>query len=916
MAATEMPLMLDNSLPVDLDDVDDLFGDGVDLTLPVRSQRKVLRHRLDELKNNGCCQAVAWSKTGTIASITTDGQNIELRYLRCSPENGSWDLSEPTICSHVKGTAAAPLVHLEWSPTSSPDLAIFDAVGRVAIVTFSQYLNQPFVTKKWDADPVDDIHLVAGCHWLAVAPANQQKPYNVLYGPATKHGNSYHYDSSFVHATGPNHPSASKSALFCVTSSGMLKMFWSQFNNKTEETTMELESVNSSDDLVTHAALASDKRFLLLAIVTSSLQMSLVKIEIHWAGAGTQLDKNNPIPQNVRLNPSLVERHLATTSWLQSGLGDAGPGTSPAELTHLQVLPSLIDQTGKNMVPPMIIAIRSRASLPGSDDLVQSIIERWEAIEQRQSLHPAFEQLGSRGSSISSEKPNATHLRRLDPIVVDKVVVGFQTVQFGKVAILTFADGTVQFRDRFTFEELYATPNLTKVSNLHQAGWTYTDNGPCKSPPRAQLPHIASLAITTAASTWHQCNYDDMLGIVQPYAKKKKFTQDWITELTRVLKIQVDYSEELHHESLMRNAPLQSCLSIMNSLGFQGELHPRLFQSKFALLDLNLRNVGILITLASNTPVTIKEKMSPLDEPEVVEALAGCAKWSLDLMAWLINCLYDLARDDEFTEKLIPQRFSEAAQYLRARNDVSLHLMLSSSSRGFLLATCRRIMHLEVLSARAIEFYRRHSYVAEASMPGKAPNPQLQQAYQKMQQTIASGLIRVGEFEKLLTVVGNDVRQAYSEFLPSLIKQQPNAPQGKQLDAAVKSAQIQMELSLLVAASPPPPFLPVIKKFFNKELPGFRKQTDPANLFYANYDLLQVDDDKRSKADKGFYVDVFKKEEIHPKSILQWRRCTRCAAVMEDVYGTRPGFIFVLGQQRKCSCGGYWGLLPKGKLLL
>lgn len=95
---------------------------------------------------------------------------------------------------------------------------------------------------------------------------------------------------------------------------------------------------------------------------------------------------------------------------------------------------------------------------------------------------------------------------------------------------------------------------------------------------------------------------------------KAGFVQDWVSEVIRILKIQVDYSEELHHDSLMRNAPLQSCLSIMNSLGFRGELHGRSFQSKFATLNLNVRNVVILITLASNTPLTVREKMSPLDE--------------------------------------------------------------------------------------------------------------------------------------------------------------------------------------------------------------------------------------------------------------------------------------------------------------
>ena len=80
-----------------------------------------------------------------------------------------------------------------------------------------------------------------------------------MYGPATRDGNVFRYDSSFVNASGLSHPLPNRSALFCVTTSGMLKMFWAQTNNKMEETTVELESVNASDDLVTHAAMASDK---------------------------------------------------------------------------------------------------------------------------------------------------------------------------------------------------------------------------------------------------------------------------------------------------------------------------------------------------------------------------------------------------------------------------------------------------------------------------------------------------------------------------------------------------------------------------------------------------------------------------------------------------------------------------------
>lgn len=129
-------------------------------------------------------------------------------------------------------------------------------------------------------------------------------------------------------------------------------------------------------------------------------------------------------------------------------------------------------------------------------------------------------------------------------------------------------------------------------------------------------------------------NFDDLVAVMHPLAEKQskkivfyvmmlflyanmeiEFTQDWVGELIRILKIQVDYVEELHHDSLMRNSQLQSCLSIMNNLGFNGEFAPRSFQSKFASVKLNIRNVVILISLANNTPVSMKEKMNPLDEP-------------------------------------------------------------------------------------------------------------------------------------------------------------------------------------------------------------------------------------------------------------------------------------------------------------
>ena len=212
-------------------------------------------------------RTVAWSKVGTIASITPDGQDIELRFLRCLPSSGEWDLAEPSKCSLIRGTPEDPLVHLEWSETNNPELAVFDSAGRVAVLIFSTTVNHPYLMKNWDTDAVDGTHAIVGCHWLqanvsTVGEKAARPAYNVMFGPATKGDRGYKYESSFVHAEGPSHPQPGRSALLTVTASGMLKMFWMQANSRPEETRLELENIAAADEVITHAAFASEKSML------------------------------------------------------------------------------------------------------------------------------------------------------------------------------------------------------------------------------------------------------------------------------------------------------------------------------------------------------------------------------------------------------------------------------------------------------------------------------------------------------------------------------------------------------------------------------------------------------------------------------------------------------------------------------
>lgn len=200
---------------------------------------------------------IAWSKAGTIASITEDGLFVEFRFLRSDPDDGSWQLSEPTRCDLISGSEQNPLVHLSWSATSNPELAVIDAVGRVVLFTFSIALNRPYFFRKWDSDPLDDLNAVVGCYWLGLHPPG--RPFNVLHGPAVRDNTRYKYENSFIHSFGPFHPNPSKTALVCVTANGQAKLFFSQNNNRIEETSLDIERISNSDDMITHASICSDK---------------------------------------------------------------------------------------------------------------------------------------------------------------------------------------------------------------------------------------------------------------------------------------------------------------------------------------------------------------------------------------------------------------------------------------------------------------------------------------------------------------------------------------------------------------------------------------------------------------------------------------------------------------------------------
>jgi mediator of RNA polymerase II transcription subunit 16 len=123
-------------------------------------------------------------------------------------------------------------------------------------------------------------------------------------------------------------------------------------------------------------------------------------------------DKQVP-PTSVPLRPSLRESHVAATNWAQYGPSGSAVDTSMTLLSHIEILPSALASypTGPSagqsqpMAPALVLTVRPYVAQDGSPyhQETQSVIDRWEIlIDQPQSLHPAFAQLGSKNGAPSA----------------------------------------------------------------------------------------------------------------------------------------------------------------------------------------------------------------------------------------------------------------------------------------------------------------------------------------------------------------------------------------------------------------------------------------------------------------------------------------------------------------------------------
>lgn len=93
-----------------------------------------------------------------------------------------------------------------------------------------------------------------------------------------------------------------------------------------------------------------------------------------------------------------------------------------------------------------------------------------------------------------------------------------------------------------------------------------------------------------------------------------EFVQDFVGEIIRVLAIQVDYVVEPSHDALLKNTQLPSCIAMLISLGFRGDMRPRSFQSTYGHIAASIRHVAFNLTVATSAQFNVAGRKSPMDD--------------------------------------------------------------------------------------------------------------------------------------------------------------------------------------------------------------------------------------------------------------------------------------------------------------
>ncbi|MCJ1321765.1 mediator complex subunit [Xylographa vitiligo] len=879
---------------------------------------------------------------GCIAYISANGKELHLATLQHHKRNGIWNLhlhADPALAEQIiRIFKGRELANLSWNP-SGLELVVADVYGRLAICTIFIAINRLIVSKVWMNDPENYMNALVGSVWLNV------KKVVPLYRSAERQDGQWNYTVTQQEMKGPYNPWAVKtplSAMVVVSRGGSVRLAYQGQDNQWQDVRCEIDDLSTSNDLLTHAALCPDRGdSLLLTVHTAGKQLRLYRATIDW--------QQSTGKDQIASGPKISFQHLETIDACCPMLDYTTQNqetyilpSSEAQLSHLELLPQAADPRSKESASPTILAtfsyLPNQYSVTGVREQSYTILSRWVMRNVESTLHTVFGSLTSKKSNSPVRIKESAALVRLQDVRIDHVAIDLQQILLSSTIAVAYSDGSVDFRDRFTMQNMAIDEEPDKTTSLIQVGFGFQDTDPClnialspntcvkaflghEHQPRMGnvQPVIRDIDIqdniftekTTAAFVLHNAmagfnnnNNDDLLLTMQDYmthlpndeslAQRNKMERDFLRDLYRTLSVNLDQSTDPQSDKLLRYPMLQRCLSLQAALGNRSEKEPRSVISKVAWVMMNLRMIALTFAFAFAKSGNAPEGSSELSKPEIMHAMIGLARWSMTLTDYIVDQLFELNRyidpDQGFQMNVIRER-------TRTTRSPALLLLLTSTARTFLRYNCRGLRGLSTLSSTHLDQQHPHSHPS-ALLPSS----------HALSEIFSNAYLPPRALESLFLETDSLVKHAYAAAQPTISEQRQQA----------------LEREMLVSGEVPEVLWGVVERVVGKggllERVGEREGVSEGELFFGEFEELGLDEDRRTRewwarrtVDEVRKIVLSERPadgvETGPsdgKGMLRLRTCSRCGAVMEDLLPVRGASGWMMNLQRTCFCGGFW----------
>ncbi|KAK4938435.1 Mediator of RNA polymerase II transcription subunit 16, partial [Elasticomyces elasticus] len=673
---------------------DDLFGDTADVgaqLMPVPPPNGLLE-RIDDTHRIGACQKLAWSASGSIAHVASHGRRIDFYVVNHDAAKGSCKVSKACPPS-IPALHGADFVHIEWSRLGL-ELFACDNLGRTHL--YANKLGrmckadidapQPrsgstFPQQHQDSNP----GLIVGVYWLPCQPAHTKSPW---IGPAYRNGDSW---STIMQARKEQmvaNPAEKASACMCISSTRGLKLLYQRENMPGHwgEVNLQIGTVHSSSDLLTHAAFGDDADAILLTTHDVSGRLDLYDIEIAWHAQSTTPPRG---PRMTYVFPTIQISHLKIMDqclprqigYQESSDFTAHRDTSQAQLSSLHVLPRPLEAVGMGSLDPVIMAVFTY--VPDYYDTSQqhqdafSVIARWEHRSITASLHESFSTLNKTVGAADNSTGNPTFycLERQPDILIPSTILSVQDHHFGSILSFCMSDSSVDMRSRATMESILADGSDTIVSSLPQAGFVYFAGEPClhaaiapsaamivtstsedvlgvvriqytngslsmstEEDDHKQQATVMALAREHALSIVHHYTPDEIFSLLPPdlsAERRYQFIHKTMLALSRTADLSVEDPKKamfrVTHEALF-----QKVLSAQYVIGYRSQVN-RDVPTLMAFAFMNAREIAL-------TLYAVGADLAQARQADTIYTLVGHTTWTQDFLTYLVDELCSLWR--------------------------------------------------------------------------------------------------------------------------------------------------------------------------------------------------------------------------------------------------------------------------------